>query len=117
MANSIKRAVILAGAALTMLATSANATTQLELGGARRIISVSTYANLAVIRFSPALPGLEDCGTSEHVHIDWAGTNAANKNMYASLLMAVAMDLKIIVGLDGCSNDNAPLAYRIDLIP
>ena len=110
-----KKAVVLA-AALTIQATSTNAATQLELGGTRRIVSVSTYANLAVIRFSPGIPGLEGCGTPEHVHIDWS-TNAENKNMYASLLMAMATDKQIVVGLNGCSSDNAPVVYRIDLTP
>ena len=86
----------------------------------RTVTDIYTYANIAVIRFTPSFTNTENCnGSIEHsaAIIDWSG-NKDIKVMLAAAMSAKLLGLEIGIGLSGCFNNFAggtPKAYRIDL--
>ncbi|GFE87691.1 hypothetical protein GCM10011488_26450 [Steroidobacter agaridevorans] len=111
----MRKTLLLVAASISMLAPVADAATQLVLHGQRTIFALNTYPTMAGVRFTPALPGLEGCSVSDTVHLDWT-TQPENRNMYASLLAAIAAGQKIVVGVSGCSSTGAALIYRVDIM-
>ncbi len=87
----------------------------------RTILRIHTYANFAVIKFSPAFANNLGCGISSnadtHAAIMWQN-NPDEKVKYASVLMAMAGNMRIGLGISGCFSGwggGIPIVYRVDV--
>ena len=86
----------------------------------RTVVKIHTYDNFAVIKFSPAFVNNLGCGgggkANEHAAILWIN-DPDNKVKYASVLMAMSLNLGIGLGIAGCFSwgGGIPIAYRVDV--
>lgn len=88
----------------------------------RTVLMVRTYEQYAVIEFSPAYANNLSCGTAglrnSHAAILW-NNNPDGKGQLATALMAMAANMKIGLGIQGCFawGGGIPKVYRIDVGP
>ena len=87
----------------------------------RTILTIHTYANFAVIKFSPAYANNLGCGTGSladtHAAIMWQN-DPDRIAMYASVLKAMAGSMRIGLGISGCLpswGGGIPIVYRVDV--
>ncbi len=87
----------------------------------RTILKIHTYTNFAVIKFSPAFANNLDCGINSNADtfaaIMWQN-DPDKKVIYASVLMAMAGNMRIGLGISGCFPEfggGIPIVYRFDL--
>ncbi len=87
----------------------------------RTILKIHTYANYAVIKFSPAFANNLGCGIGSvadtHAAIMWQN-DPDQKAKYASVLMAMAGNMRIGLGISGCFPEfggGIPIVYRVDV--
>ena len=87
----------------------------------RTVVRIFNYDNLAVIKYTPAFTNNLGCGgganANSHAAIIW--TNDSDKKVkFASVLMAMSLNLKIGLGISGCFGGFAggiPIVYRVDV--
>ncbi len=107
---------------LTILFTAAPGAAWADnVPGDRTVVKIHNYDNSAVIKFSPAFANNLGCGSSSTADIFAAimwQNDPDNKAMYASVLMAMAGNMKIGLGISGCFPNwggGIPIIYRVDV--
>ena len=87
----------------------------------RTILKIHTYPKFAVIKFSPAFANDLGCGSGSvadtYAAIMWEN-DPDEKAKYASVLMAMAGNMKIGLGISGCFPNwggGIPIIYRVDV--
>ena len=85
----------------------------------RTVVTINTYDKFAVIKFSPAFNNNLGCGSTinatTRAAIFW--NDADKKVQFASVLMAMALNLRIGFGITGCFGwgGGIPIVYRVDV--
>ena len=87
----------------------------------RTVISINTYEKLAVIKFSPAFANDLGCAggfnATTRAAILWIN-DPDSKAQYASVLMAMSLNLRIGFGISNCFTlwgGGIPIAFRVDI--
>ncbi len=86
----------------------------------RTVVLVYTYDKFAVIKFSPAFANNLGCGggsiATTHAAILW-GDDPDKKVKFASVLMAMSLNLRIGFGISGWIGlfGGIPIVYRVDV--
>ncbi len=86
----------------------------------RTVVLIRTYDKLAVIKFSPAFANNLGCGggstATTHAAIFW-DNDSDKKVKFASVLMAMSLNLRIGLGISGCFGvfGGIPIVYRVDV--
>ncbi len=90
--------------------------------GNRTVVKIFNYDNLAVIKFSPAYANNLGCAggnvANSHAAILW-DNDSDKKVKYASILMAMSLNLKIGLGISSCFGGfggGIPIVYRVDIL-
>ncbi len=86
----------------------------------RTVVSIRTYDNYAVVRFSPEFTNNLACGgggQNTHVAI-FFDTNPDKKAQLATVMMAMSLKKKIGFGINGCFGwgGGIPTVYRVDVV-
>ena len=112
------RTMVRATAVATIVGYAVVASASTQIYSDRTITLVGSYADIAYVIFTPAVPNLEGCPytAGDEVVIDWS-TNPNAKAMYATVLAAYLAGRKVGFGVSGCYQGGAPLAYRVDVAP
>ena len=72
----------------------------------------------ALVKFSPASPGLEGCSYAggNYVFIDYAAQVTPNgRDLYATVLAAYLAGRTIGIGTSGCTAEGFPIVYGINV--
>ncbi|MFB3041881.1 MAG: hypothetical protein ACE1ZS_08845 [Candidatus Poribacteria bacterium] len=83
----------------------------------RTVVSISTYDNYAVVKFSPEFANNLACGggvQNTHVVV-FFDTNPNKKAQLALVMMAMSLKQKIGFGINGCFGwgGGIPIVYRV----
>ena len=86
----------------------------------RTVVLINTYDKYAVIKFSPEFANNLGCGSVNNANIRAAITwfnDPDNKTKYASILMAMSLNMRVGFGISGCLDwgGGIPIIYRVDV--
>lgn len=80
----------------------------------RTITSISTYANMVIVRFTPEYENTQGCTSPNKTRLEFTFDSTKGKEMYAAVLAAAAAKYRVGFGLSGCTGSGSPIAYRVD---